>query len=98
MLTGRPDEAEAMPESSRPPKIFEFRAKGNWYMALVVIVCRTSIFVSLWSQARQAWSWKEMLSPAPIEASAMPWDHMYCVCQRNPFVKRRSREVCQALK
>ena len=38
-----------------------------------------------------------MLSPEPIDESAMPCDHMYWVCHRNPLVKRRSRDVCQRI-
>jgi hypothetical protein len=40
------------------------------------MVWRTSMFVLLRSQARQLWFWKVTLSPAPVEASVIPWDYM----------------------
>ena len=38
----------------------------------------------------------DTLSPAPTEPSVIAWDHMYCVCQRNPFAKERWSDICSA--
>src|SRR5262245_17783690 len=54
--------------------------------------------VLLRSHARQDMFWIVVDSPAPIEASVMACDHMYCVCHESPCESLWLTESCNALK